>query len=205
MEITKESIREAFDRYLCDKGSQHDYSLMYFETFQQLSGCQRMLEVGVGAGRSALAWRDILPSTELTFLEKTPYEGMLEEAKSLNIIVGDSARASVVSTLFVDAHPFDMIIDDGDHRPDFQFQTFLNFETKWTQAYVIEDIIGAENELLLRRRLKSHGYNNIRTYSSKLKNGKLRMNGRLQTDVPFFAMVIFKNEINLQSGDIQPQ
>jgi len=152
-----------------------------------------MLEIGVGAGRSALAWREILPSTELTFLEKTPYEGMLEEAKTMNIVVGDSARASVVSALFRDAHPFDMIIDDGDHRPDFQFQTFLNFENRWTQAYVIEDIIGQENERLLRRRLKSHGYNNMRTYSSKLSNGSLRMNGKVETNVPFYAMVIFPN------------
>ncbi len=193
MEITKEAIRAGFDKYLCDKGSQHDYTLMYHETFKELTGCARMLEIGVGAGRSALAWREILPSTELTFLEKTPYEGMLEEAKAMNIVVGDSARASVVSALFRDAHPFDMIIDDGDHRPDFQFQTFLNFENRWTQAYVIEDIIGQENERLLRRRLKSHGYNNMRTYSSKLSNGSLRMNGKVETNVPFYAMVIFPN------------
>jgi len=166
-----------------------------------MTGCERMLEIGFGAGRSALAWRDLLPSTELTFLEKAPYEGMLEEAKSMNIIVGDSARASVVTALFADSHPFDIIIDDGDHRPDYQFQTFLNFEPKWKQAYVIEDIIGAENEALLRRRLKARGYRNIRSYTSKLKDGKLRMNGVMHTNVPFFGMVIFPNGIDITAGD----
>lgn len=196
MDITRSALREAFDAHNCDKGVQHDYATMYHETFKVMTGCERMLEIGVGAGRSALAWRDLLPSTELTFLEKTPYSGMLEEAKSMNIIVGDSARASVVSALFIDSHPFDLIIDDGDHRPDYQFQTFINFELKWKQAYVIEDVIGTENENLLRRRLKGRGYKNIRTYSSKLKEGKLRINGVMRT-VPFFGMVIFKNDTDI--------
>ena len=126
---------------------------------------------------------------------------MLEEAKSMNIIVGDSARASVVGALFADSHPFDIIVDDGDHRPDYQFQTFLNFEPKWKQAYVIEDIIGTENEVLLRRRLKGRGYRNIRTYSSKVKNGKLRMNGVMRTDIQFFGMVIFPNDVDITAGD----
>ena len=200
MDITRSAIREAFDAYKCDKGAQHDYATMYHETFKLMTGCERMLEIGFGAGRSALAWRDLLPSTELTFLEKAPYEGMLEEAKSMNIIVGDSARASVVTALFADSHPFDVIIDDGDHRPDYQFQTFINFEPKWKQAYVIEDIIGAENEAILRRRLKARGYNNIRTYSSKLKDGKLRMNGVMHTNIPFFGMVIFPNDVDITAG-----
>jgi hypothetical protein len=191
MDVTKELLRECFDRYDCDKGKQHDYAGMYSETFKELECVDRMLEIGFGAGRSGLAWRDALPNTNLTFLEKTPYEGILEEAKSLNMIVGDSARTSIVSTLFNEILPFDVIIDDGDHRPDYQFQTFLNFETKWTGVYVIEDIIGVENEQLLRKRITSRGYSAIRTYSSKLKDGRLRMNGKMATNVRFFAMVIF--------------
>lgn len=200
MNITKEQLREAFDRHGTDKGGlQHDYALMYNEVFGLLSKCDRMLEIGFGAGRSGLAWRDLLPDTELTLLDKVRYDGTLEEAKSLNLWIGDSARASIVSSLFAECHPFDLIIDDGDHRPDYQFQTFINFEPWFKSVYVIEDIIGIENEKLLRRRLNAHGYANLRTYSSKHKNGRIRMNGKM-TDVSFYAMVVFAKDFDLNGA-----
>jgi hypothetical protein len=119
-------------------------------------------------------------------LEKKLAPDMLEGVAEMTIN-GDSARSATKELI---APNYDIIIDDGDHRPDYQWATFLNFEDRWQRAYVIEDIIGHENEALMRRRFKSRGYNRLKTFGSKLSNGVVRANGQDQ-QFQFFGLVIY--------------
>lgn len=186
--MNKKIIDEAFDKFKTDKGSwRHGYNHCYGEVFADFTPTT-MLEIGIFEGRSLAAWRELFPDATIHGIDSFVREEKPKYTpESVLMITGDSRNKEFVSAL---PHTYDIIIDDGDHRVNSQWQTFLNFKEKWTKYYVIEDVINEDSELLLRRRLKAHGYRNITTYRSAFQ-GNIQIEGKIVLS-SFFAMVIKK-------------
>jgi hypothetical protein len=158
---TKREFSAVFKKYGCDKGPLHGYDIMYEMVFGKIGTPAKLLEIGFRRGRSAAVWAELFPQTDLSFIEIAPRDDVIPEAQGMNVIVANSARTAVKDLV---GNDYSVIVDDGDHRPDFQWQTFLNLQGRWTHAYVIEDVIGRENLELLRRRLISKGYRDIHSF-----------------------------------------
>lgn len=187
--MDKQFIKEVFNKHATDKGTRlHNYEFMYSEVFENAGPVAKMLEIGVKRGQSLAAWCELFPYAEIVGVDIKPRNDMVTGF--------ERATVHVANSMSEDARPligdgYSIIIDDGDHRPDAQWGTFLNLQDAWTTAYVIEDVIGLDNEKMLRRRLKSRGFTNIVTYSSKLNKASMMMNG-VETEFAFYAMVIYK-------------
>lgn len=187
--MDKETIGHIFDKNRTDKGPwRHGYHKCYADVFRDFIPT-KMLEIGVFEGRSLAAWKELFPEASIHGLDNFSRDvSIVDAAKDMTIIRGDSRdKAFVKNTMPTD---YDVIIDDGDHRVDSQWATFLNFKDSWSHCYIIEDIINEDSELTLRRRLKSIGIKNITTYRSRFR-GNIQIQGKV-VDSAFFAMAIRK-------------
>lgn len=190
MAPTRQQIADAFNKYQCDKGFLHGYEQMYGTLFEKIGVPASLLEVGFRRGKSAASWAYLLPETTLKFVEIQPRNDVIDDAKNMDVVIANSTRPTIADKV---GGKFDLIIDDGDHRPDSQWQTFAYLEGCWNTAYVIEDIIGTENMELLRRRLISQGYRNIHAFTSKLKDGIVRVRG-VDTPHNFYSIVVYPKQ-----------
>lgn len=188
MAVQLEEIRDAFKSYQTDKGFVHGYDQMYSVVFDTIGNPTSLLEIGFYRGYSAAAWKHLFPEATLQFVDKTQPVEVTPPAADLPLLIMNSARTAITEAL---GQNFDVIIDDGDHRPDYQWQTFLNLLPRWTKAYIIEDVFTRENVELLRKRLKSKGFDNIHCYQSKFKNAKVRINGEMVQD-SYYAIVVYR-------------
>lgn len=188
MAVQLEEIRDAFKSYQTDKGFMHGYDQMYSVVFDKIGNPTSLLEIGFYRGYSAAAWKHLFPEATLQFVDKTQPVEVTPPAADLPLLIMNSARTAITEAL---GQNFDVIIDDGDHRPDYQWQTFLNLLPRWTKAYIIEDVFTRENVELLRKRLKSKGFDNIHCYQSKFKNAKVRINGEMVQD-SYYAIVVYR-------------
>lgn len=187
--MDKKTLGQIFNKHKTDKGPwRHGYSQCYAEVFKDFMPT-KMLEIGVFEGRSLAAWKEIFPEASIHGLDDFSRNvEIVDAAKDMTIIRGNSCdKAFVKDTMPTD---YDIIIDDGDHRVDSQWATFLNFKDSWSHCYVIEDVINEDSELILRRRLKSVGIRNITTYRSRFR-GDIQIHGKIVNSA-FFAMVIRK-------------
>ncbi len=187
MNITRAQVRTAMGKYGTDKLGFHGYDQMYANVFARVPKCDKLLEIGVKRGRSVAAWKELMPQAQIFGLDIEQRDDMVDGLDDVTIVYGDS-RTAEGSGLFSDV--FDIIIDDGDHRPDSQWATFLSFEGKWSQVYIIEDIINLDNEKKLRKRLESKGYKIYTTYKSVAEGAEMQIQG-VMTPVTFYSMVVF--------------
>lgn len=185
---TRYEIAEVFKKHDCDKGFLHGYDIMYGTLFEKLGVPSSLLEVGFRRGKSAASWAELFPEATLKFVEISMRNDVIDAAKNLDVLIANSTRPTLAEKL--GNKTYDVIIDDGDHRPDSQWQTFINLADSWTKAYVIEDIISTENMELLRRRLISKGYKDIHSFTSKLKDGIVRIRG-VDTPQTFYSIVVY--------------
>lgn len=186
--MDKQTIGEVFRKYEADKGPhRHGYHQMYADVFKN-GAPDSLLEIGIFEGRSLAAWRDLFPTAKIDGIDhfKRP-QSLVYQPEDVKMITGDSLKADFAETI---TDVYDIIIDDGDHRPDAQWTTFLNFKDKWKKYYIVEDIATEENELIMRRRFKSVGLNNITTYRSAFR-GNVQINKKI-VNAAYFAMVIKK-------------
>lgn len=188
--MDKKLIGEVFNKYKTDKGPwRHGYNQCYSDVFKNFTPSS-LLEIGVFEGRSLAAWRELFPTTIIHGIDDFSRNvELIEEVRDMHIMRGDSRRKSFVDTIET---VYDVIIDDGDHRPDSQWETFLNFQHLWKSHYVIEDVINEDKEKILRRRLtmnaEKYGIKKVTSYRSAFK-GVVQINGE-QVLSSFFAMVV---------------
>jgi hypothetical protein len=185
---TKTEFFEVFRKYRTDKGEMHGYNYMYNALFQTVGEPQKLLEIGIKRGFSIAAWKHLFPECEVVGVDINQREDIVQPALLNTLHFLDSCDPTIKEVV---GNNYDVIIDDGSHRVDDQWKTFLNLKECWTKAYVIEDIVGIEGELVLRRRLKSHGYKHIETYDSYLKNVKIQRTSGNQ-NVNYYAIVVYK-------------
>lgn len=187
MRVTRDQLKAAFNYTGSDKTTLHGYEGMYFRVINDIPALSRILEVGIFKGGSVGAWCNLFPDVEVTGVDIKLREDIHADAFKAQLLVGDSTDASI-KTIVGDG--YDLIIDDGDHRPEAQLATFNNLEGCWNHAYVIEDVVGSDHEKKLRANLVSRGYV-VNTYSSKKQNVPMMMSGK-ERMINFYAMVITK-------------
>lgn len=127
-----------------DKFWKHNYTHLYDE---HLNGDKplNILEIGVKRGSSLLMWKKAFPKATVSGIDVKDVSGkrILMRNKDLNLYVGDQADTEFLKTV-VEKGKYDLIVDDGSHRPDDQYAS-LNFLWPYISKgglYVIEDLWG---------------------------------------------------------------
>lgn len=112
-----------------DKGVDHDYIDFYENIFKQDRYEKRILEIGISSGGSAWLWSKYFVNPEIhgvdiaqNFALKRPFQEELVKDPTVHLHWNfDSTHAkSYLRT----PGEFDYIIDDGDHTPAAQIETF---------------------------------------------------------------------------------
>jgi hypothetical protein len=119
-----------------DKGV-HAYLGVYEELFAPLRGRPvRLLEVGVGLGRSLLLWERYLPLAAVYGLDLSPPDPGGRPTSRATYLRGDSRAADLAPLAF------DVVIDDGSHLPGDQKATHENLWPRVNPGglYVTEDV-----------------------------------------------------------------
>lgn len=192
--MDKKQIADAFDLHGTDKGRRrHNYQNAYESILSKFQP-NSMLEVGVHEGRSLAAWKELFPSAIINGIEvrNTP---LIEAAQSIPVFRGNATNKEFIDSVVTQS--YDIIIDDGDHRPDVQWKVFLNMQNKWSKYYVFEDVCLSENEKVIRKRLNENGYRNVTTWTSSFNAPGTDLRGRVQVKgeqlyPPFYLMIVTK-------------
>ena len=183
--MDKTRIAEAFSRFNTDKGPRrHSYHFAYADIFLNVEPT-KILEIGVQQGRSIAAWQDLFPKAIVHGVD-IKKQDLIYPARDMPVFIGNSLDKRFIDTTL--DKDYDIIIDDGDHRPDAQWATFLNLKDSWKKYYVIEDIISEQNEIVLRRRFRSVGIKNVVSYRSAFR-GDVQVRGEMVNSA-FFIMVV---------------
>ena len=183
-----ETIQQVFNKHKTDKGFFHEYYQMYHDVFTTIPNPSKILEIGVKNGRSLASWCELFPQADVVGLDIRTQE-LIPAASFARIIIGDSKSAEVSKQMERD---FNIIIDDGDHHVDYQWETFQNFKRNFTGAYVIEDIYGVENVAILQRRLISRGFSNLKLYQSKKTDAAMVKGYGTVPVFAFYSIVVYK-------------
>jgi hypothetical protein len=186
MNITHEQIIKAFIDNRTDKYHLHRYDTMYYTLFKECQPIKKLLEIGVKQGCSIGAWLDIFPEAEIVGVDITLENVIHEKAKKARLVEHD-AVTPLVRDVITDV--FDVIIDDGSHHPMDQWYSFLTFEGRWSQVYVIEDIIGKEHVYMIQKYLTRKNYN-FKVFESAKKDAIYRIKGR-DKSIAFYAIAIY--------------
>ena len=99
-----------------------------------------ILEIGIAGGGSLLHWRKQFPDARIAGLDIDPNCRRLEKL-GFEIFIGSQADTGLMRTIG-EKGPWDVVIDDGVHRPN---QILCSFECLWPTVseggvYVIEDL-----------------------------------------------------------------
>ena len=126
-----------------DKSTEgHGYTQIYE---RYLSGWRdralTVLEIGVFKGASVRMWRDYFPQAQVVGIDKWG-EALDHAEERIDVCVGNQSDTKFLEEVASTKGPFDLIIDDGAHRPIPQKTSLKNL---WRHVsaggfYVIEDI-----------------------------------------------------------------
>jgi hypothetical protein len=128
-------------------GRQIDKWLHYFEIYERhfarfRGRAVRVLEIGVFHGGSLRMWRDYFgPAATICGLDINPAcLGLAEEG--IEVLVGDQTDREFLRRLRLSTLPFDILIDDGGHRPEQQIASFEELYPHITPegVYLCEDL-----------------------------------------------------------------
>ena len=133
--------------YWALKYHQHFYTNVYEPIFLKIKNESfSLLEIGIAQGASLKAFRDYFPSANVIGLDNYP-ESFIKENR-INSLIGDSTTDETVQNILQlnNNNKFQIIIDDGNHDPNFQFETFKKFwpTLQKNGIYFIEDVYGIE-------------------------------------------------------------
>lgn len=168
----------SYEKYPTDKGTDHSYIEVYDELFEPYQNKQiNFLEIGFLLGSSLVLFNDYFENANITGIDN--WSEVL-----VNFDDGSQINLIDVCTAFKLYHPdiqvitcdstdvydvnlkinqtYDIIIDDGKHTQDAQFETFKNFIPKLNKdgIYIIEDV-AHYNVFALFHRIQKH----IKKYS----------------------------------------
>lgn len=187
MDIT--TIQQVFDKHKTDKGFYHEYYQVYHDVFAAIPNPTKILEIGVKNGRSLASWCELFPKADVVGLD-TKTQELIPAASFARVVIGNSTSTDISKQL---GSGFDVIIDDGDHHVDVQWETFQNFKRNFTGAYVIEDVFGVENVAILQKRLISRGFTNLKLYQSKKTDAVMVKGFGTVPIFAFYSIVVYKD------------
>ena len=128
-----------------DKYWVHGYTPLYDRHIGHLRGKKRgkLLELGVKTGMSLAMWNDAFPKANIYGLDLDPKqsEKVLKRKKRVKVFGGKEEDIELLKTIGKEG-PFDVIIDDCEHRPIPQRRSF---DALWPYVanggfYIIEDL-----------------------------------------------------------------
>jgi hypothetical protein len=131
-----------------DKWGPHFYTPVYHELFSGLRALPiRLLEIGIGGhdsprlgGASLLMWADYFPHAHIVGLDVV--EKHVEPHPRISVVRGSQDDAAFLEAVVAEHGPFDVVVDDGSHRPDHVAASFdvLFPALADNGIYVIEDV-----------------------------------------------------------------
>ena len=133
-----------------DKGaaSGHSYINFYASHMDPKQTNVKLLEVGISSGGSALLWSQYFTNYNIqafdylpTFASKTPFQPQIQSDPNIALTFNKSSFDPEWAKSFENNY-FDFIIDDGDHSPQGQWNTFQLYYPKLAQGgvYFVEDV-----------------------------------------------------------------
>jgi hypothetical protein len=134
----------------CDKGTDHTYIDFYAHHFEEYRNDVTMLEIGIMTGGSLLVWSKYFNKYDLTAFDYSPgwssprpFQQELIDNPNIDMYFNANSTHKDFADGF-DDQAFDIIIDDGDHDPVTQANTFRNYISKLKVGgiYFIEDLRG---------------------------------------------------------------
>lgn len=136
-------------KHRTDKADQ-GYDEFYAKIFKEIIP-KSILEIGIRAGGSLLAWRDLFPKAEVVGVDLDPKFCSTSRLKSypkLNIetIFCDASTPEFLERL--GDRTFDLIVDDGSHFYQHQIKTFDLLKDRFNYYYVVEDARWRQEEVL---------------------------------------------------------
>lgn len=136
------NLSELNKKFNTDKGGKHCYLQKYYQPkFSPLrESTRKLLEIGVYEGASIRLWREFFTNSEIYALEILQKRaGMFNHDDKVHLTIGSSMEKKSYQNIPED---LDIIIDDGSHKPEDQYNTFrVAYEyLKQGGVYVIEDV-----------------------------------------------------------------
>lgn len=137
-----------------DKYWVHGYTRLYDKHIGHLrKEALKILEIGVFRGASLLLWKEAYPKSKIYGIDKNwkisrPF---LEGQDRIEVFQGRQEDVKFLKEKVVPSGPFDIIIDDGGHKPG---QQQPSFEVLWKNLksggwYIIEDLFGNYRESVM--------------------------------------------------------
>ncbi len=130
-----------------DKWGAHRYTPHYQRHLEHLRDQPiRLLEIGIGGysrsgqgGASLRMWKHFFPKGEIAGLDIEDKSHAQEER--IRVFQGDQSDPALLQRIHAEAGPFDVIIDDGSHRPEHILATFEVLFRLLAEGgvYVVED------------------------------------------------------------------
>jgi cephalosporin hydroxylase len=153
-------IESVFSKYNTDKRMiGHGYAPIYAKIPEDM---RHVLEIGVGAGASLLAWHDIFPQAMIYGIDIDTSWLRSEVLANPNIHVVQSDIASPRLSLMTDfPESIDLVIDDGSHATWHQIDAIRLFKYRARRYFLIEDVLEEQVPTLLNELpgtiIESHG------------------------------------------------
>jgi len=141
-------------RFPTDKGNHHNYLAIYDGLFAPYVDRKNLfvLEVGVKKGGSLALWRELFHESAFIYgIDINPDVPTFTRDGHIKVLVLDSEDELSVFAALGDLR-FDIVIDDGAHRPGSQRMTFaaLRGHLSPTGIYIIEDVEALDTDAYLR-------------------------------------------------------
>jgi Methyltransferase domain len=141
--LTRLAIRNGTDKW-----GLHFYTPIYHSLFSHLREAPlRLLEIGIGGygmkkvgGASLAMWAEYFPNGRIVGIDVEEKE--LDLGPRVTLLKGAQADAAFLARLGAEHGPFDIVIDDGSHRPSDVVASFQELFPRMADGglYVIEDV-----------------------------------------------------------------
>ena len=116
--MTYHKLTAIANKHECDKGTvsfeRHGYTTVYGYDIPD-DRPSRLLEIGIGDGRSLRMWNEYNPKLKILAVDINPECGSVTLAVA-DIVTGDQGDRELWKEIMPGLSPFDFIIDDGSHE-----------------------------------------------------------------------------------------
>lgn len=127
-------------KYGTDKQPRHNYTPTYYALLKDRAlSTKRVLEIGIKLGASLYMWQDFFPNAQIFGFDFKP-QTMIHSGRIKSFLGSQDNRGDLLKAAA--SGPFDLIVDDGSHRPAHQLFSALILLPHLAKdgIYVIEDV-----------------------------------------------------------------
>lgn len=118
------SLKRLFLKYKCDKYF-HKYHLVYDQFFLEIKKEKlKILEIGISDGASLRTWSDYFKKSEIIGFDIKDISKKKKFKKNVHVYKGSQTDEKFLNFLIRKYKKFDVIIDDGSHKPPDVIKSF---------------------------------------------------------------------------------